>query len=220
MASPGRGPDRVPDHVTHYFPVDDGPFRNLSDIGEVQGRELIAKLALRRAGNPGFKRVFGPSYLALRKQTEAKMRGLLASMGRKPDRPAPHYFVLGQSQWFAGLYPAAGEVVLPIANLPLDQTTFTYPDSMIAMGLGEAFGMPPRPRRPYHDQLFWLTDLPRIVHEFGLPRDGETANYDGYHATSFEYYIEVQVWTDDPVRSFLQHAGRRENASSAQTTAR
>jgi hypothetical protein len=198
----------VPAFVTHYFPLSDGPLRNLSDLSDADAQEAIAKLGKRSDENPAFKRIFGPRYLDLRRQTETKMRNALQSIGIAPERRAPHYFVLGASEWFAGLYPETGSIVLPVAGLPLDQTTITYPDSVVAMGLGAEFGLPPQPSRPYHNRLFRVSDLPGLVSQYGLPRDARPASYDGYHRERFEMYVEVQLWTDGPVRSFLGSVDR------------
>lgn len=53
------------------------------------------------------------------------------------------------------------------------------------MAFGPQFGLPLQ-SRPYHKQA-------------GGPED----RYEGYAHRPFEKYIEVQVWSDEPVRSFL-----------------
>jgi hypothetical protein len=91
------------------------------------------------------------------------------------------------------------EVRLPLSALPEDVTSFTYPDSFEAMALGASFGLPYSPQ-PYHGQAFKLAQLPEVVRAYGLPSDEPDAAYDGYHLRPCEKYIELQVWSDAPLR--------------------
>lgn len=81
------------------------------------------------------------------------MRELFAAAGGEPERPAPHYFVLGNSPWFEGLAENMKRVQLPLSALPPTQTSITYPESLTAMELGTAFGLSQQPR-PYHGRVF------------------------------------------------------------------
>jgi hypothetical protein len=110
------------------------------------------------------------------------------------------------------------EVVLPLAMLPSDVTSVTYPDSFTAMGLGPDYGLP-HDHRPYHGRVFRLEELPDLVATYGLPTDEADApgssdgvgsegagsegvgvdGYDGYQQRPFEKYIEVQLWADGPL---------------------
>jgi hypothetical protein len=193
----------LPAYVTHYHPAEDRPFQNLSDLPEQEAQIVIEQLMERRKADPRHKRVFGRKYLAYRQQVENKLRSLYLAKGGQPKRHAPHYFVLGQSNWFQGAYPDARSIRLPLDALPKDQTTFTYPDSGVAMRVGPNFGLPPDPVRPYHERIFVLDELPKIVAQYGLPHDDTMESYDGYHLRTFEKYIEVQLWCDDPIREFL-----------------
>lgn len=149
------------------------------------------------------KRVFGSRYMELRALTEQRLYELFVKAGGRPKRKAPHYFVLGSSEWYRGLSPDTSEVVVLLDELPSEATSFTYPDSFTAMGFGPRFGLPQEPR-PYHEHVFRMEQLPEIVARYGLPDDDDS--YEGYHHQVFEKYIEVQVWSDEPVRRFLsQH---------------
>jgi len=52
-----------------------------------------------------------------------------------------------------------------------------------------------------------MDELAEVVREFGLPDGSREEDYGGYHKRRFEKYIEVQVWSDEPVRAFLRGAG-------------
>jgi hypothetical protein len=135
----------VPNYVTHYAVAAREPFLNLSDLAEDALDSVLGDLARERADGAS-SRVFGRAYMELRRLTEEKLRQLFVAGGGRPERPAPHYFVLGASRWFRGLAPDMQEFTFKVAELPDDQTTFTYPDSVTAMGLGAAFGLHHDPR--------------------------------------------------------------------------
>ncbi|NTI46380.1 hypothetical protein G6L94_32625 [Agrobacterium rhizogenes] len=193
----------IPDFITHYHPLEDPPFQNLSDASDDELPFIIARLSHRRAA--GSKRIFGRVYMDYRRQTEAKLKDLFVKAGGRPERSAPHYFVLGTSKWFANLYPEVGDVRFPLSTFPPETISFTYPDSCVSMRLGPNFGLPPDPQRPYHETVFRIIELEKIIGKYGLPRDDadDGAAYADYHLREFERYIEVQVWTDAPIRALL-----------------
>ncbi|MBD8890824.1 hypothetical protein [Roseibium litorale] len=193
----------VPGEITHYFSRSDRPFRNLGDLEEQDAAKVIDALQKRRLNNPGFKRVFGRTYLDFRQRTEARMREIFAANGGKPERRSPHYFVLGTCDWFADLYPDTGTVSLDWRELPREIASFTYPDSFISMRFGEEYGLPHMPLEPYHEKVFFLDELESVVERYGLPDGSKDETYEGYHTRKFEKYIEVQVWSDKPVSEHL-----------------
>jgi hypothetical protein len=68
------------------------------------------------------------------------------------------------------------------------------------MEFGPQFDLPQVPR-PYHGKVFLLQELDEVVTRYGLPTDD--TSYVGYQHRPFEKYIEVQVWSDQPVGAFL-----------------
>jgi hypothetical protein len=187
----------VPQFITHYHLADKPPFLNLCDLSETDLAEVLADLTRRRE-SAGLKRVFGPRYMRLRRLTEEKMYRLFVEVGGQPKRLSPHYFVLGSSKWYEGLSPDMRQVVLPLAGLPTEVASFTFPDSFTAMGLVKDFGLAYEPR-PYHERVYRMEELKQVVAEFGQPADDED-EYTGYERRPFEKYIEVQIWADEPVR--------------------
>lgn len=139
--------------------------------------------------------------MELRRRTESKMRELFVQAGGRPERLAPHYFVLGESGWFRNLAEDMQEVVLRVIDLPAATTSFTYPDSFTAMGLAPEYGLPYEPR-PYHEQVFRLADLNRVIQAHGIP-DDVPGEYDGYESRPFDGYIEIQLWSDNPIADLL-----------------
>jgi len=52
--------------------------------------------------------------------------------------------------------------------------------------------------KPYHAQVYTLTDLPILIETYGLP---QVWNNDGLYGPV--RYIEAQVWADEPLLPFL-----------------
>ncbi len=196
-----EGSADFPDFVTHYYLPGRAPFMNLSELDETALWDVIQELQeLRRAGRN--QRMFGRTYMAWRKATEAKLHRLFVDVGGRPERSCPHYFVLGTCRWYEQLAPGTQSIALPLSSLPAHATSFTYPDSFAAMGLGPDFGQPYHPQ-PYHGRVYLLDELAHVVQDHGLPDDAPDSEYEGYHLRPLEKYIEVQLWSDEPVRQFF-----------------
>jgi hypothetical protein len=189
--------------VTHYHLAGRRPFLTLSELGDAELAAVLADLrSLRKAGKQ--HRPFGPRYMDLRRGTEARLRELFVAAGGKPERPAPRYFVLGDSPWYEGLAEKMDHVQLPLSVLPPGQTSLTYPDSIAAMGFGARFGLSQQ-TRPYHGRVFLLDDLPGLIEQFGVPAPSCDGGYRSWTTWPAEAYIEVQLWSDEPICAYLAH---------------
>lgn len=183
--------DAIPDFVTHYHLPDRQPFLNLSDLDGPDLERVMAGLD----GRSGQRR-FGPRYLALRRATEDLLRARFVERGGRPERPTPHYFTLGASAWFKGLYDDAREVRLSLVELPEGQVSFTVPDSVTSMGLLPDFGVQVTPR-DHHGRVFLIEELEEVARLHGLPNSPRPDSYEGHQFADFEHYTEVQVWSDN-----------------------
>ncbi|HXQ60936.1 MAG TPA: hypothetical protein VN796_01310 [Acidimicrobiales bacterium] len=190
----------IPDVVTHYHLAGRPPFLNLSDLPDDKLAEVLRTLERERSEGTS-ARVFGRRYMELRRRTEEKLRALFIDVGGRPERRAPHYFVLGSSPWYRGLAAEMGEVVLPLAALPSEVSSVTASDSVTAMGFGGDYGLP-LVRRASHGRVFRLEELADVIDTFGLPSSGP-GGYDGYQNRPFEKYIEIQLWSDGPLTSLM-----------------
>ena len=165
----------IPDFATHYHRADRAPFPNLSDLAPTQLTEVLAGLNSPDSAARSARR-FGVSYIDLRKATEALARQLFIDRGGRPQRRSPHYFVLGESDWFAGLYVDALSVRVPLTALPPDCTSLTWGDSISALGLGTAFGLPaPDPTRC---DVYRIDELAGLAAIHGLPRSAGPTGVD------------------------------------------
>lgn len=130
---------------------------------------------------------------------------LFVEAGGTPARSVPHYFVLGSCRWFERLAPEIRQVTIPLEDLPDEATSFTYPDSFGAMGLGPEFGQPYWPE-PYHGRVYRMQELSAVIDAYGLPDDAPDDDYEGFHLRPFEKYIEIQLWSDGPIQQYLDPA--------------
>jgi hypothetical protein len=168
----------LPDVITHNFDPARGALLNICDLPAVDAEAILRDIAAR--GHRFVRR----NYLEKRLATE---RWLLAERTRKlgPPRLAhPIYFFLGD---FADGWDASRpqSIVLPLAAFLPEMLTFTYPDSMASLPLAAGAG-----RKPYHGQVFTLTEIEEVLAAFGLPDK---------QVPSADRFIEVQVWDDRPL---------------------
>lgn len=181
-------------YATHYYRGDRQPFRNLSEVDDSKLDAVLATLA------KGSRRRFGPQYLPLRRATEARARDLFLQAGGQPVRRYPHYFVLGSSPWFAGLYDAPREVRILLSDLPPEATSFTWTDSITTLGLGVDLGVP-QPAEPWKRGLYRLDQLD-LTSATSLP-SASGQSYEGYQQRLLDHYVEIQLWADEPIRPFM-----------------
>ena len=192
----------VPDFITHYHLAGRRPFLNLSDLDEA-GLDSALSALRTPAESVVSERRFGPHYMKLRRATEDLLRTRFIERGGRPTRRSPHYFVLGESAWFGGLYRDAAEVRVRLSDLPTEQVSVTYPDSVTSMGLLPEFGINVSPRA-YHGTVYRLEELGDLIDRYGLPRGAEPDTYEGHQFDDFEHYVEVQVWSDDALGAALR----------------
>jgi hypothetical protein len=195
----------TPTYATHYHDAGRRPLLNLSDLDGSQLNTVLADLNHASSSQDTYRRTYGPRYMDFRRRTEARLRDLFVSRGGDASRSSPHYFVLGDSRWLEGLYPKTASVRLNLEDLPVLPTSITYPDSFVSMALGPEYGLPHEPK-PYHEQVFLLDELPEFIRKYGMPEDEENPDYEKYHKRPFEKFVEIQIWSDDPVSRLLTTA--------------
>lgn len=188
----------IPTIVTHYYLAQRRPFLNLSDVPDDQLPSVIADLQeLSRSGQQ--TRTFGRVYVEWRRVTERALREGFDAAGGQRQREAPHYFVLGTSPWYEGLAAGMRSVTLDLASLPDEHTSWTLTDSFDAMGCGGSFGFPAREDRD--TSVYRLADLDRVLAHHPLYDERPDAYDLGPGATI--PFVEVQLWSDEPVAHLL-----------------
>jgi hypothetical protein len=113
----------TPEVVTHRYDPARGMCLNICALTDFEASRVLDQS--RQVSRPKLK----PDYLARRRKTEEWLsKTAREALGRALER-LPVYFFLGDFSYFADLSgPAA--LVVPLATLPADTTTFTLGDSM------------------------------------------------------------------------------------------
>lgn len=181
-------PARLPSVLTHTYHPDYAPFGNICDGSRDAARKALADM------NANGIRWTRPAYLQRRlaveswlvREARAKITGVTLAR--------PRYLFLGD---FAdGSDPARpASIRLPLASIPAEALTFTYPDSMTS------FLLCARPehaaeRRWFHGHVFTLTEIAAVVAEVGLP----THRFPRPRGTPSDGFIEAQLWDEQLVR--------------------
>ena len=178
---------RMPEVVTHNYDPERGPFRNLCDLPEAEAERILDEI---RAG--GTRRI-KTDYLRRRHAVEDWLRSeRRRKLGATPlDRPI--YFFLGDfADGLDRSRPAS--LVLPLAALPPEVLTFTYPDSMASLPLSREDRHSVH-RKDHHGQVFTLAEIEEVVARFGLPG----ARWKTEESMRYDRFVEVQVWNDRPL---------------------
>lgn len=109
--------------------------------------------------------------------------------------------MVGESPWFAGLYDHPREIRIPLDRLPPASTSFTWVDSITALGLGTDLGVP-QPSEAWKRQVYSTDQLAEASAE-AAASSVEPADYEGHQWRLVDQYVEVQLWSDGPVRPYL-----------------
>lgn len=200
------GGEIVPDFATHYYRASRAPFLSLSDLPDEQVMAVMAEL-IRERREGVQQRPFGRAYIEMRRVAEDRLRRQFTALGGRPERRAPHYFVLGESPWFRGLAVDMKEIRVPVSELPTGQTTVTWGDSFAAMEVTRDFGLAFVPK-PHYGRLYRLKDIADLAARYGIPKP-DPEGYDGLAAADTpETFIEIQLWSDEPARSYFSYFSR------------
>lgn len=186
---------KIPNFITHYHLADRQPFLTLSELANNEDDQIFENLRDRHKTDSTYKRRYGRNYIDKRQKIENKLRQFFIARGGQPSRQHPFYFVLGQSNWFKHLIEGQLEVRIELCNLSPATTSFTFPDSYVALS---------SKRRPYHDKVFLFDELESVINKYGMPTDEAAPVYEGYWKGDFEKYIEFQIWEDAIVQPFIE----------------
>jgi hypothetical protein len=192
-----------PSVVTHTYDPARGPFRNLCDLRDDAAEAVLD--AIRRSGT----RTIKPDYLPRRRATEAWLAAESQRLLGATRLARPIYFFLGDFD--DGADPARPRgIVLPLAALPADALTFTYPDSMTS----HAFATLARHaahRQPYHGRVYRLDEIQVAAARFGIPDERWRTDA----ALRHHGFIEVQLWDDRPLGPVLDRLAAAAASSAA-----
>lgn len=190
----------VPTSLFHYYESSRAPFLSISELDSESFRNMMDEFATLELSESRFdedwKRDF---YLFFRPYTENFFREKFIAKGGKPKLKAPRYATLGAATWFNRWYLEPAEIEIPLARIPAESISFTYPDSMMSLLIAEDRFEPfAQFKQPCHGELYLLEELPELIRRYGLPDEEDPRN--------LEYgnrIIEAQIWDLDPLQSYL-----------------
>jgi hypothetical protein len=177
----------IPGDLYHYYECSRGPFRNLSDLPTDEAEAILAAIRERREG---FASQRNADYLTIRRGLEEWVRRLFIEKGGEPIRERPHYMIVGECAWLESWYQNGCAVHIPLTEFDPQQVSFTYGDTFPAMRYEDG--------KPYRKQVYTLSELPDVMHRYGMPQEW---NADGNYGP--DRYIEAQVWDDRPLEKWL-----------------
>ncbi|MHA7966809.1 hypothetical protein ACX93W_22105 [Paenibacillus sp. CAU 1782] len=175
------------EYLYHYFEADNGPFRNLSALTEVEAETIMDRI---KSQGSVFASKRSNDYLVIRRELEQRARELFISKGGKPQNAFPHYMTLGECSWLLGWYSNGRALKIHLDEFRADSISFTYGDLFPTMRYKDG--------RPYREQLYVKNEIIKVVEQYGLPQEWNPHGIDGP-----ERYVEVQVWDDAVVGRYL-----------------
>ena len=178
-----NGDTLMPDTLSHYYESSRGPFRNLSDLSLEEAEAILNRIRKEKDTFAGRRTA---PYLAIRRDLEDQVRQKFIAKGGAPQRPRPHYMILGSCPWMKSWYLDGRKLTIPLSKFDPATLSFTYGDTFPALRYEDG--------KPYRKQVYTLAELPALITTFGLPQEW---NPDGKKGP--DRYIEAQIWADIPV---------------------
>ncbi|UZR96786.1 hypothetical protein [Chondrinema litorale] len=182
----------IPEYLYHYYELENGPFRNITEEG------IEKALAIQSKISNGFNSKRPPNYIELRFGLEARLKEQFISKGGKPKRDDPFYLMLGECEWAKSWYVNPGVIKIPLSAFKAEHLSFTYPDSMVSF----QFHNEPKLatyRKACNGQIFLLSEINDLIDEYGIPSEEKCQIEE---RLKYDKYIEAQVWDDSIVNKY------------------
>ncbi len=182
----------IPTYLYHYYELENGPFRNITEQGMEQAHTIQSNIT------EGWNNKRPHNYLELRFALEERIKKEFVTKGGVPNRNDPFYFTLGECEWAKSWYVHPGVIKIPLANFDSKHISFTYPDSMVSFQLYDEPKLDIY-RKKCNGQLFFLDELPSLINEYGLPSEEK---WESEEKMKYDRYIEAQVWDATEIKKF------------------
>ena len=177
-------------YLYHYFDKRSGPFKSLTALSEDSAVSVLERIKHERPDSLTAKR--DADYINKRMNCEQIVKKEAEAKGILMDIPSPHYLVVEHSPWLATWFEEPGVIKIPIEEFDTRKISFTYGDSMPTFSPRVTDG------KEYRRKVYTYEEILDVIARYGLPQDW---NNDG--AKGPERYIEAQVWTDDPIKQYV-----------------
>ena len=178
-------------YLYHYFDKRTGPFKSLTAVSASEAKKVMEQIKEERPNSQCALR--NDKYVEYRHNCEGILRRVFAAKGGIMEKESPHYIVLGHSPWLSTWYEQMECLKIPVEEFDLRKVSFTYGDSM------PTFSDRVNDGKEYRKKIYFYEEILKVIQKYGLPQDW---NDDGAHGP--ERYIEVQVWSDETIKRYIQ----------------
>ena len=174
----------IPKFLYHYYELDKGPFRNITEYGFEKAINIQSNIS------EGWNSKRPDNYIELRLALEKRIREQFKLKGGKPNRNDPFYFTLGECEWAKSWYLNPGVIKIPLSVFKSEHISFTYPDSMVSFQFYDEPKLATY-RKDCNGQVFLLNEINNLIKEYGLPSDEKCLSEEGL---KHDRYIEVHIF--------------------------
>jgi hypothetical protein len=174
-------------NLYHYFDLDTGPFRNLSELPIDEAFEISNRL---RQEGTTFASQRSDDYIIIRREIETLARNHFLTKGGKPKSSFPHYMTLEACEWLETWYRKPGVLSIPWDEFLEESISFTYGDLFPTMRYQD--------HKPYRKQIYTKNEIIEIINQFGFPQEWNKIGDKGP-----ERYIEVQIWDEEIIKKYM-----------------
>jgi hypothetical protein len=182
----------IPKFLFHYYELDNGPFRNITEYGLKKAESIQNQIS------KGFNSKRPDNYIDLRFSLEKRIKEQFILKGGKPNRNDPFYFTLGECNWAKSWYVNPGVIKIPLTDFKPNQISFTYPDSMVSFQFYDEPKLATY-RKNCNGQVFILSEISNLINEYGLPTEEKSQTQENL---KFDKYIEAQIWDDEIINEY------------------
>lgn len=179
-------------NLYHYYDKKMGPFKNLSDCSVDEANKILDKIKNECPDSFCAKR--NADYMKMRIYFEEILRKEFLKKGGIIQRAVPHYMVVEQCDWLASWYENCGFIKIPIERFDKRTISFTYGDSH------PTFSDKINDGKEYRKKLYTYDEIVKVIEKYGLPQ-----NWNSEGEYGLERYVEVHVWSDDPINEYLKN---------------
>ena len=111
--------------------------------------------------------------------------------GGNPKKQYPHYMTLGECEWIREWYKEGCVLQVDLEEFSPEILSFTYGDLFPTMRYKDG--------KEYREQVYTKEEIMELINRYGLPQQWNPEGKAGP-----ERYIEVQVWDDEVINTYLQ----------------
>jgi hypothetical protein len=100
--------------------------------------------------------------------------------------------VIEKCDWLKTWYKQTSIAKIPVSNFDMDKVSFCYGDMFPTFSDRVADG------KEYRKQVYTYSEILELIEKYGLPQKWNSGGRFGP-----ERYIEVHVWSDEPIENYL-----------------